>query len=162
MNTHYCVINGFGRSQSSIKVRKTPSNHQTLKNTTQVQPELQRVQVRLHFAPLIWQNKDLGVNTPSDPDLLFFYPLLEYSARVQDRVGVRFTPLCLYCWLCQNQSSKHLISVMGTQAQCITLITLASHFSSEKPSPGLTATGCTLGQSLLHHQYQQRAKKVLT
>lgn len=54
------------------------------------------------------------------------------------------------------------ISVMNRLTQCISLNTLASHFSCMKPSPGLTATGCTLGQSRLHHHYQPRAKKVLT
>lgn len=35
------------------------------------------------------------------------------------------------------------ISVKDTLTQCITLIALASHFSSMKPSSGLTATGCS-------------------
>lgn len=55
------------------------------------------------------------------------------------------------------------ISVTDTRAQYITLITLASHFSSMKPSSGLTATGCALGRPpTLHHHQQHRSKKVLT
>ena len=54
----------------------------------------------------------------------------------------------LHC-VCTADSARarpESIFVMDTLAQCITLITLASHFSSMKPSSGLTATGCTLGQ----------------
>lgn len=123
------------------------------------------------MAGALWskkQNKTLGVNTPSDLHPPFFYPVLfvfrwlpVYSGWVCKKSG----GVCsLHCVRTADlaRTRARSISVMGTLAQCINLITLASHFSCMKPSPALTATGCTLGQSLLHLHYQQRAKKVLT
>lgn len=141
-----------------------PLNHQTLKNTKPSHYGQHTLQGRLHFTPLIQQNKARGVNTPSDLDLPFFYLLLLVYRLASCVECVRAVGGSLHC-VCTADFARtraRSISVMGTLAQCITLITLASHFSCMKPSPELTATGCTLGQLLLHHHNQQRAMKVLT
>ncbi len=77
VNTHISVDkNRWSRSQYSMNELKMPLNHHTLKNTKPSHYGLHTLQGRLHFTPLIQQNKACGVNTPSDLDLPFFYPLL--------------------------------------------------------------------------------------
>ena len=124
-----------------------------------------------------------SMNTPSDLELVF-YRFFQLHWRPPGFSGwvwrvVVFAPLCVCVCVCvcacvclcvcvcdtadfAGTAAARSVSVTGTPAQCITLITRASHFSRMKPSPGLTATGCTPAQSLLHHHNHQRVKKVLT
>lgn len=122
------------------------------------------VHIWLLVTPVSQQKSSISLHTPAD---LPFPALssLSIEASCVQRPEREMGWNSLHCVHIADfaRTRAGSISDTNTVAQCITLITLASHFSCMKPSAGLTATGSTLGQSLAHHHhYQQRAGKVLT
>ena len=65
------------------------------------------------LVPMIQQYKAVGVNTPSHLNLHLTLSSLSADGLLNSVCecvvgGREFTPLCLYCWLCQSQTWEHL------------------------------------------------------